>query len=52
MRFPRWAIPAAAALAATGLVVSACGQESAGGRQNTAAGAKAPAAPAADAPAP
>jgi predicted lipoprotein with Yx(FWY)xxD motif len=52
MRFPRWAIPVAAALTATGLVLSACGQESAGGRQNTAAGAKAPAAPAADAPVP
>ncbi|TDD92103.1 hypothetical protein [Actinomadura rubrisoli] len=55
MEFPRWAIPAAAALTATGLVLTACGQESAGKQQNAAAGAKAepdtssePSAPAAE----
>ncbi|MFC4054275.1 hypothetical protein ACFOY4_31670 [Actinomadura syzygii] len=37
MRFPRWAIPAAAALTASGLVLTACGQENAGKRQNAAA---------------
>lgn len=40
MEFPRWAIPAAAALTATGLVLTACGQESSGKQQNAAAGAK------------
>ncbi|MFD0684214.1 hypothetical protein [Actinomadura fibrosa] len=40
MEFPRWAIPAAAALTATGLVLTACGQETAGKQQNAAAGAK------------
>ncbi|MFA1542469.1 hypothetical protein [Actinomadura monticuli] len=51
MKFPRWVIPAAAALAASGLVLSACGQERAGGKQNTAAGTQAQAAPPAAAPA-
>ncbi|MFB4305392.1 hypothetical protein [Actinomadura sp. GTD37] len=51
MKFPRWVIPVAAALTASGLVLSACGQERAGGRQNTAAGSQAQAAPPADAPA-
>ena len=51
MKFPRWAIPVVAAFAATGLVLSACGQERPGAKQNTAAGAKPPAASAADVPA-
>lgn len=39
MKFPRWAIPVAAALTASGMVLAACGQETAGKQQN-AAGAK------------
>ncbi|MFG1997757.1 hypothetical protein ACGFNU_01265 [Spirillospora sp. NPDC048911] len=38
MRFPRWAIPAAAALTASGVLLTACGQETAGKKQNTSAG--------------
>ncbi|WP_207400602.1 hypothetical protein [Actinomadura roseirufa] len=41
MHFPRWAIPAAAALTATGLVLTACGQEDAGRQRNAAAGSRA-----------
>ncbi|MEU8341958.1 Predicted lipoprotein with conserved Yx(FWY)xxD motif [Actinomadura meyerae] len=52
MRFPRWVIPLAAALTATGLVVSACGQERPSGGQNAAAGAQAQVAPPAAPPAP
>ncbi|NVI89518.1 hypothetical protein [Actinomadura sp. BRA 177] len=51
MKFPRWAIPVVATFAATGLVLSACGQERPGAQQNTAAKPPA-AAPAADAPVP
>ncbi|WP_231336050.1 hypothetical protein [Actinomadura graeca] len=40
MKFPRWAIPAAAALTATGVVLTACGQEKSGSQQNAAAGSK------------
>ncbi|MEU8117652.1 hypothetical protein AB0C21_02970 [Spirillospora sp. NPDC049024] len=47
MKFPRWAIPAAAALTASGLVLTACGQEKAGGKQN-AAGSQAQAKPSAE----
>lgn len=36
MKFPRWAIPAAAALTASGLVLAACGQQGAGKQQNAA----------------
>ncbi|GAA4238223.1 SCO0930 family lipoprotein [Actinomadura meridiana] len=43
MKIPRWAIPAAAAVTASGLVLAACGQESPGRQQN--AGARAQAAP-------
>ncbi|KAB2348366.1 hypothetical protein [Actinomadura rudentiformis] len=38
MQFPRWAIPAAAALTASGVLLTACGQETAGKQQNTSAG--------------
>ncbi|MEU8804469.1 SCO0930 family lipoprotein [Spirillospora sp. NPDC048819] len=36
MKIPRWAFPAAAALTASGLVITACGQENAGNKENTA----------------
>ncbi|MGK5551312.1 SCO0930 family lipoprotein [Actinomadura kijaniata] len=51
MHIPRWAIPAAAALTATGVLVTACGQQQGAGRQtNTSAGLKQdPAAPRQDA---
>ncbi|WP_242902676.1 hypothetical protein [Actinomadura terrae] len=53
MEFPRWAIPVAAALTATGLVLTACGQEKAGTQQNAAAGTKqSPAAAASSKPEP
>ncbi|MFC9976763.1 hypothetical protein ACFVH6_38280 [Spirillospora sp. NPDC127200] len=40
MQFPRWAIPAAAALTATGVLVTACGQEQGGAQRNSSAGLK------------
>ncbi|GAA2151212.1 hypothetical protein [Actinomadura napierensis] len=40
MRFPRWAIPSAAALIASGMVLSACGQENGSKRGNAASGSK------------
>ncbi|WP_067484947.1 hypothetical protein [Actinomadura hibisca] len=49
MQFPRWAIPAAAALTATGVLVTACGQEQGGAQRNSSAGLKQ--SPAAEAPA-
>lgn len=51
MKIPRWAIPAAAALTASGLVLSACGQEN-GGKQQSAAGTGARADPSAEPSAP
>jgi predicted lipoprotein with Yx(FWY)xxD motif len=50
MKFPRWAIPAAAALTASGLVLAACGQEKPRGQQN-AAGSQVQAQPSAPPPA-
>ncbi|WP_030175609.1 SCO0930 family lipoprotein [Spirillospora albida] len=41
MEFPRWAIPAVATLAATGLVITACGQEKIQGAGKQNAGAQA-----------
>ncbi|MBO2449019.1 hypothetical protein J4573_18090 [Actinomadura barringtoniae] len=41
MDFPKWAIPAAAALTATGLVLTACGTEQANNKKNLSAGAQA-----------
>ncbi|MFI0449378.1 SCO0930 family lipoprotein [Actinomadura sp. 6N118] len=38
MEFPRWAIPAAAALTASGVLLTACGQETGGNQKNTSAG--------------
>ncbi|WP_433331871.1 SCO0930 family lipoprotein [Spirillospora sp. CA-294931] len=40
MEFPKWAIPVAAALTASGVLLTACGQETAGKQKNTAAGSK------------
>lgn len=49
MHFPRWAFPAAAALIASGMVLSACGQENGNGKgqRNAAAGSRAQADPSA-----
>ncbi|TDD33239.1 hypothetical protein E1287_20060 [Actinomadura sp. KC06] len=54
MKIPRWVIPAAAALTASGLVLTACGQENGGKQQNAAAGTQgqAPADPSAEPSAP
>ncbi|MEU5876155.1 SCO0930 family lipoprotein [Spirillospora sp. NPDC047279] len=38
MEFPRWAIPVAAALTASGVLLTACGKESVGNQKNTSAG--------------